>query len=222
MKMDKNSTLLMIGDSVTDCGRGRPVGQNGTLGDGYVSLVDALLQAVYPDYALRVLNTGISGNTVLDLESRWEQDVFAHTPDWVSIMIGINDVWRQFDNPTEPHIHVYLEEYEQTLRKLVEQTLPKVKGIVLMTPYYMCTTPEDPMRATMDVYGAVVKRIAEEHGTSFVDTQAAFDHISQYIYPASLSHGWDHVHPNTKGHMVLARAFLQGIGYDWSRSPIQS
>ncbi len=217
MKIEPNSTLLMIGDSVTDCGRARPVGEHWAIGDGYVSLVDGLLNAAYPDYNLRVLNTGSSGDTVLHLKERWQEDVFAHSPDWVSIMIGINDVWRQFDRPTDPEQHVYLDQYEQTLRQLVLDTLPKVKGLVLMTPYYMSTTAEDPMRATMDIYGQAVKRIAAETGVPLVDTQAAFDRIGEHIYPATLSHGWDHVHPNTKGHMILARAFLQAISYDWNR-----
>jgi phospholipase/lecithinase/hemolysin len=38
------------------------------------------------------------------------------------------------------------------------------------------------------------------------------------VYPASLSNGWDHVHPNQNGHLVLARSFLQAVQYDWSRS----
>ncbi|MEW4369169.1 SGNH/GDSL hydrolase family protein [Paenibacillus kandeliae] len=217
MKIEKNDVLLMIGDSVTDCGRARPVGEHWAIGDGYVALVEALLLAAYPEYNLRVLNTGTSGDRVRDLEARWQEDVFAHSPDWVSIMIGINDVWRQFDRPANPSEHVYLEEYEQTLRRLVEQTIPKVKGLVLLTPYYLSTTVEDPMRATMDVYGEAVKRIGAEAGVPVVDTQAAFDAVGQHIYPASLSHGWDHVHPNTKGHMILARAFLKAVDYDWSR-----
>ncbi|MFN8378973.1 MAG: GDSL-type esterase/lipase family protein [Anaerolineae bacterium] len=44
-----------------------------------------------------VINMGVGGNTVRDLAARWESDVTALNPDWLSICIGINDVWRQFD-----------------------------------------------------------------------------------------------------------------------------
>ena len=38
--------LLFVGDSITDCGRDRPVGnRNGNLGNGYVYLADCLLGA---------------------------------------------------------------------------------------------------------------------------------------------------------------------------------
>jgi lysophospholipase L1-like esterase len=89
----------MISDSITDCGHGLPVGESvkDNLGNGYVNMINALLTAKYPAQGIRVLNTGISGNTVLDLQGRWEQDVLALKPDWLSVMIGINDVWRQFD-----------------------------------------------------------------------------------------------------------------------------
>ena len=69
MRLDKHSKLVMIGDSITDAGRTQPAGEGlfGALGNGYVSLVDALLGAAYPDYGIRVVNMGTGGNTVRDL-----------------------------------------------------------------------------------------------------------------------------------------------------------
>ena len=113
---------------------------------------------------------GISGNTVRDLKDRWKTDVLALTPDWLSIMIGINDVWRQFDSPKQTERHIGPEEYETTLRDLVKQTKPNLKGLVLMTPFYIEPNPADPMRAKMDHYGQLVKKIAGETGSIFVDT----------------------------------------------------
>ncbi|MEI7026162.1 SGNH/GDSL hydrolase family protein [Paenibacillus sp. y28] len=206
----------MIGDSITDCGRKKPEGEgrNDSLGTGYVSLVDGFLQAVYPELHVRVMNKGLSGNNVRDLQARWQEDVLDLKPDWVSVLIGINDVWRQYDLPQIVERHVLIEEYEAKLRDLVVRTKPGVKGLVLMTPFYIEPNPEDKMRAAMDRYGAVVKAIAEEQGTIFVDTQQAFEPVLEHIYPAALA--WDRVHPNTTGHMTLARAFLNAIGFAWN------
>jgi len=109
MKIEPKTKLLMIGDSITDVGRARPIGEgrNDELGKGYVSFVDALLNSVYPQAAIRVINMGISGNTVRDLKARWQTDVLNLKPDWLSIMIGINDVWRQFDSPKQTEHHVF-------------------------------------------------------------------------------------------------------------------
>lgn len=218
MRLEKGQKLLFIGDSITDCERQRPDGEGlfGALGKGYVALIDALLQAVYPELGIRVVNKGNSGNTVRDLQERWQEDVLAQKPDWLSIMIGINDVWRQYDTPLITEWHVYTEEYEETLRNLVDKTKPHLKGLVLMTPFYLEPNPEDKMRKTMDEYGAIVKKVAADTGAVFVDTQAAFNVVLEELYPATLA--WDRVHPTYAGHMVLARAFLKEAGFEWNRS----
>jgi len=51
----------------------------------------------YPNYDLKILNRGISGDKVSDLKKRWEQDCLELNPDVVSILIGINDVWSIMD-----------------------------------------------------------------------------------------------------------------------------
>lgn len=215
MILEKGQKLLFIGDSVTDCERSRPIGEGlfGALGKGYVANIDALLQAFYPELGIRIANMGVSGNTVRDLKARWQRDVLDLNPDWVSVMIGINDVWRQFDSPLITESHVYLHEYEETLRELVKRTKPLVKGLILMTPFYIESLPNDAMRATMDLYGKAVRKVAGEAGCLFVDTQKAFNEVLKHLYAATIA--WDRVHPNATGHMVLTRAFLDGIGFSW-------
>jgi len=212
MRIEAGSKLLFIGDSVTDCGRVHPVGEGlgAALGNGYVSYVEAVLGAARPEAQLRIVNMGVSGNTVRDLKARWQRDVLELRPDWLSIMIGINDVWRQFDSPTRPEAAVPLDEYERTLMVLVRQALPSVKGLVLMTPFFIEPNRTDAMRTRMDEYGAAVRRIAGETGALLVDTQAAYDVVLEHCYSANIS--WDRVHPNHVGHMVLARAFLNVVG----------
>ncbi len=126
------------------------------------------------------------------------------------VMIGINDVWRQFDLPLQPECHVLLPEYEQTLDELVATTLPTVRDMVLMTPYYIEPLATDAMRACMDPYGAAVKKVAAKRGALFVDTQAAFNGVLAHCHSAALA--WDRVHPNSTGHMLLARTFLKAVG----------
>lgn len=216
MLIAARSKLLFIGDSITDAGRNRPVAEGlfDPLGKGYVSQVSALLGAAYPDRPVRVVNTGCSGNTVRDLKGRWQTDVIDLKPDWLSIMIGTNDVWRQFDMPLFPESAVQPEEYEATLDSLVGTTKPLLKGLVLMTPFYAEPNQSDAMRARMDQYGKIVLAVAKKHGVIGVDTQAAFDRALKQQHSSYLS--WDRVHPNLTGHMILARAFLDAVGFVWS------
>ena len=207
MLFQKGDRILFIGDSVTDCGRERPVGVGLGLGNGYVADVAALLGCTYPELGLHVMNTGTSGDQVRHLKARWQTDVFDLSPDWVFVMIGINDVWRQFDRPTMPEQHVLLPEYEATLDELVGETLPKVRGMVLMTPYFIEPLREDAMRARMDEYGEAVKRVAQKHGVACIDTQAGFDALLAHQYSGAIT--WDRVHPGPVGHMALARMVMR-------------
>jgi lysophospholipase L1-like esterase len=215
MKIAPGSKLLFIGDSITDAER-NPQGEGlfDALGKGYVAQVDALLGIVYHRHAVRVVNKGISGHTVRDLKARWQQDVLDHRPDWLSINIGINDVWRQFDLPHMKELHIGIQEYEETLNELIDRSRPSLKGLILMTPYYIEPNKSDAMRAMMDEYGAAVKRSAARTGAVFVDTQSAFDTVLKSYYPATLA--WDRVHPTTKGVMVISRAFLNAVDFDWN------
>lgn len=215
MLIEANSKLVMIGDSVSDCGRARPLGEGlfGGIGKSYIANVAAMLDTWYPERRIRVINMGTDGNTVRDLKARWQTDVLDLKPDWLSIMIGINDVWRQFDSPLITESHVYLDEYRATLEELVKTTLPTLKGMVLMTPYFMETNKKDAMRATMDKYGKVVKEISQKYNTIFVDTQAVFEDVLKYCHPVGIT--WDRIHPNHSGHMAIARAFLNAVGFEW-------
>lgn len=212
---EKGSKIVCIGDSITDFERARPLGEGlfGGIGKSYVGIVDGLLRATDPSLHLRFINMGIGGNTVRDLDARWQTDVLDLKPDYVTVLIGINDVWRQFDTPEITEGHVYPQEYRETLSRLVKETLPTVKGMGLMTPYMMEPNRNDPMRARMDEYGAMVKEIAEENHLPCIDLQAAFDEYFQEYHPASIN--WDRIHPNVAGHCVIARALLNGIGFQW-------
>lgn len=213
MKIQPNSKLLMIGDSITDWSRARPVGEAvfDSLGTGYVGLINAFLAAAHAEQRIRVVNMGVSGDTVRDLASRWTTDVEDLNPDWLSIMIGINDVWRQFDCRLQTENHVKIGEYAEILESLIKRTLPRLRGLILMTPYFVEANRSDPMRTLTDEYGAVVRQLAERYAAVFVDTQAAFDRVMGELHPMAIAA--DRIHPNLTGHMLLSRAFLQALGY---------
>jgi lysophospholipase L1-like esterase len=213
LRITNGQTLLFIGDSITDAGRGRPVGEGNKLGGGYPAQVAALLAATYPEHNIRVLNTGISGHTVRDLKGRWDTDVMDLRPDYLSIMIGTNDVWRQFDSPNNPERWVLPDEFEKTLRALVVRTKSTVKGITLLTPFYIETDMNNAMRQRMDSYGQIVQKIARDTKCQFGNTQDAYNKALKSRTFAELAP--DKVHPTAAGHMVLSRVFLKTIDYKW-------
>ena len=201
--------IVFAGDSVTDMGSQHPVGEGllDSIGHRYVRVIENLLAALYPEVHLRVTNSGISGDNSQMLLARWERDVRALDPQWVSICIGINDVWRQFDSPAIKEQTISPECYRENVRKMILTEKPHVKGIFLMTPYYMEPNASDFMRARMDEYGAICKKLAEEYGCIFIDLQAMFSKYCSVRHSSYLA--WDRVHPNQIGATLIALEWLK-------------
>lgn len=201
--------IVIIGDSISDCGRAKPIGEGlfGALGRGYISLFDAMAQVDHPEWRLRVVNMGIDGNTSRDLLVRWESDVNALHPDITAVLIGINDVWRQFDSPFQSESQVLPDEYAENLRQIAHQQTQNAYQMLFLSPFFLEPNPEDPMRVCMDVYRSIMRTIAEESGIPFVDLQEAFARVLQNFYPGYLT--WDRVHPNEVGQLVIARQLMQ-------------
>ena len=131
MIFQNGETIVFAGDSVTDCGRKRPYGMGlwEGLGNGYVRMVDSSLAIDYPERMLRIINVGESGAASKDMLANWEKNVEACKPDWVFVMIGANDVWRQFDEPNLDNSALMPDPYRANLEAVCERTLPNVKGM---------------------------------------------------------------------------------------------
>lgn len=213
--------IVFAGDSVTDMGRSQPVGEGlfDNVGRSYVRVVENMLSTWYPEVFVRVTNSGISGNTSRDLLQRFQRDVVDLNPDWVSICIGINDVWRQFDSPAIPDGQVMPQEYEANLENMILSVKDKVKGIFLMTPYFMEPNQEDWMRSRMDEYGAICKKLAQKYGCIFVDLQNMFNEYLAYRHSAYIA--WDRVHPNQIGATMIAKEFLKHCEFDYNHVPVR-
>jgi lysophospholipase L1-like esterase len=195
--------VVFIGDSITDCDRR---GASAPYGNGYVSMVRNFITARYPQQQLTFVNKGIGGNTVRDLAQRWEQDVIAERPDWLSVMIGINDVWRHFGgNASEA---VPLDEYQSTLRRLLKRTKEATTAhIILAEPYMIEPNKMQPMRKLMDLYGATLRGLAKEFDAKVVPTQEAYDEALKFTSATFWAD--DQIHPNAPGHAIIAQAFLR-------------
>ncbi len=209
--------IVFAGDSVTDMGSTNPVGEGlfDNVGHGYVRIVENMLAAAYPEVFLRVTNSGISGNTSRDLLARFDRDVVDLKPDWVSICIGINDVWRQFDCPAIPDRHVYPEEYRRNVETMIRKVKDSVKGVFLLSPYIMEPNREDMMRARMDEYVQICRELAEQHGCVFIDFQKLYEDYCKIRHSCYIA--WDRIHPNQVGSTLMAKEFLKHCDFDFTR-----
>lgn len=219
MLLEQNDILVMCGDSVTDSCKELRAGENANQalawGKGYVYFTKILLDAYYPELNIRVINQGINGDTSRQLLARFDEDCVQKNPDWVTIMIGVNDIWRQLESAQIKERHVYIDEYEQNLCRMIEKLQDKTKGIILMKPFFMETNREDLFRRMVDNYGECMAKVGTKYGCSVIDTQNYFDKYLEKALTYALSN--DRVHPNGTGHMVIAKALLNHIEFDFNR-----
>lgn len=197
--MEKQSRILFIGDSITDTFRNDdPEG----LGSGYVRLIRDYLTTTYPEKQLEVINKGISGNRVTDLQARWEKDVLELNPDYVSISIGINDVWRQLDNNAIEQ--VYPDKFEQVYTELCEKTNAR---LILMEPTVIEENPDSVGNQKLKEYVAIVQKLAEKYDAILVPTHKDFLNYIAAGNPTKLT--YDGVHMSSTGNMLMATSWLK-------------
>lgn len=209
--------IVFSGDSVTDMGSANPVGEGlfDNVGHSYVRIIENMLAVYYPEIKIRVTNSGISGNTSRDLLARFDRDVVDLNPDWVSICIGINDVWRQFDSPAIPDCHVMPDEYAKNLETMILKVKDKVKGVFVLTPYIMEPNSEDMMRSRMNEYVQICSDLAQKYGCIFVDFQKMYEDYCRIRHSSYIA--WDRIHPNQIGATLMAREFLKKCDFDYNR-----
>ena len=87
-------TVLFQGDSITDCYRSSE--DFDLVGCGYPLLVKAKLGFERPN-EFNFQNRGICGDRIVDLYARIKSDIINLKPDYMSILIGVNDVWHEMD-----------------------------------------------------------------------------------------------------------------------------
>jgi acyl-CoA thioesterase I len=193
-------TLVLTGDSITDAGRDRS--DLASLGDGYAARIAGALPQ------RRVINTGIGGNRVVDLQQRWDADVLAHSPEVLSIKIGINDTWRRYDGGEATST----EAFEDGYRDLVTRAQAAgVERVVLVEPFLLPVRPEQwAWREDLDPKIQAVRRIAYDLGTGYVATDGPLAQRAAVVGTAALAH--DGVHPTPEGHRLLAELWLDDVG----------
>lgn len=209
--LQDGQTVVFIGDSITDCGR-RDVAP--PLGNGYVRFIAELIAIRYPALKVTIVNKGISGNTVADLRERWHDDLLALRPDWVSVLIGINDVHRTLrGEPTA----VPPDRYEQLYRECLSLTKKHTAAqLVLMEPFYISTDTETDSWRTkvlqaLNDYRAIVRELSNEFGGVFVPLHGLFQEHLRYRSADAFCP--EPVHPNTFGHLLIAHAWLVALGW---------
>ena len=211
-KFENGARLLFQGDSITDMKWGRnQKDRNHYLGHSYVFLLASRLGVDMAKANLEFFNRGVSGNKVSDLRKRWQKDAIEMNPDWLTVLIGVNDVSQGRGQPVD------LKKWEQDYRHILNQSRranPKL-NIILMDPFVLRMTRLNSdaqwkyWRGEIDKLGKIVVRLAKDFNAIHVETQRIFDQAASQVSPGNWI--WDGVHPLPQGHELIARNWLQAV-----------
>lgn len=198
--------ILFQGDSITDAGRSRS--DEARLGFGYATLVEASL-GLEEAGKHEFINRGISGNRIVDLYARIKSDIINLKPDFISILIGVNDVWHELgENPNGVEANKFFKIYSMLIEE-IQEALPSTK-IMILEPFVLkgCSTTEnwDYFEKEVALRAEMSRKVAEKYSLPFVELQKGFDDLSKKA-PESY---WltDGVHPSAKGHEYIKNQWI--------------
>jgi len=198
--------LLFQGDSITDAGRDTPPG----LGIGYVAMIRGMLSRLHPDLDVEIVNRGVGGDRTPELLTRWQTDCLDIHPSVLSIMIGVNDVWRKF-RAWNGQLYIPLADFRNNYIRLLEQAQAAgIKRFVLVSPATITREDRSPENDLLGEYAAVTVELARQFDAIYVPAREAMlkarGNQPQVVWTT------DGCHPTTAGHALLATTWLQATG----------
>lgn len=195
-------TFLFQGDSITDANRDDENEDNFGLGCGYALLLASDFSKNHKN-ELKFINRGKSGDRITDIYARIKEDIINLKPDYMSILVGVNDVSHELTI----NCGVKPDKFEKIYNMLVEEikeALPDIK-IIIMEPFVLkglhTHTRWDEFRTEVSKLAQASQRVAQKHSLSFVPLQDLFNEVSA----DGDTRYWsvDGIHPTAAGHQII-------------------
>jgi lysophospholipase L1-like esterase len=214
--------LALVGPAPADCPKELQIkagdqivamGDSITAGGGYLRDIDAVLAQQYPDLKIpKVINKGISGQKAEDLVQRFARDVLQLKPAFVTINIGINDVWHRLG---KPHDEKVLAAYQENVAKMVDEAQKAGIKVILLTPTVIQEDASAEGNKRLTLYVEAQKKIAAEKRCQLVDLHCMFLTALKQKPADQKGKNWltgDGVHMKPLGDAIMATGVLRALG----------
>lgn len=206
LELEPGDSIVFLGDSIThQC--------------LYTQYVEDFFYTRYPKMRLKFHNAGVGGAKAWDALARFDRDVAAYKPKYVTILLGMNDGQYQPFN----------QEIFQTYYNDMKELITKIEAIdakpILMTPTMfdaraarMGTRKRDPSavelyNSVLAYYGTWLREVAAESGFGFVDMYGPLNNITIAARQKDPNFTIirDAIHPDAPGQVVMAFALLSDM-----------
>ena len=157
----------------------------------------------------QVVNRGIGGDRVADLKARVRCDVWRQNPDVLTVLVGINNVWDEFNDQDgqEP------DRFRKIYSMMIEDTLkrfPNLK-IILVEPFVLkgknTEAQFERVQQLCNKYAEIVQELAEQYHIYFLPLQDKFNRAAQQFGAEKFL--FDGMHPMVAGATLIADSWLE-------------
>ncbi|MDR3406260.1 MAG: SGNH/GDSL hydrolase family protein [Chthoniobacter sp.] len=198
-------TLVFLGDSIThQC--------------LYTQYIEDFFYTRYPKLHIHFHNSGVGGDRAKDAITRFDEDVAAYKPKYVTILLGMNDgSYRDYDK-------AIFDTYQQDMTTVLD----KIAGIgataIPMTPTMFDSRSKsmkgdnaEPRKTyyngVLALYGAWLHEQAQNRGLGYVDMFSPLNNLTIAARKKTPNFTMipDGVHPAPTGQVVMATAILEDI-----------
>jgi len=197
-------TLVFLGDSIThQC--------------LYTQYVEDYFYTRYPDRRIRFHNAGIGGDRAWDALARFDDDVAAYKPKYVTILLGMND--GSYTNFCPAVFGTYEKDMTQLLDKLaaiganaipMTPTMYDARAASLREqkrwryPYY---------NAVLAFYGTWLREVAGERGLGFVNMWTPLNDLTvqERKKDPKFTLIADAIHPDAPGQVIMATSIINDM-----------
>ena len=202
VELKDGDTFVFLGDSIThQC--------------LYTQYVEDYFYTRMPKVRIHFHNAGVGGDRAKDALNRFDDDVAAFKPKYVTILLGMNDgAYRGFDQPT-------FDNYQSDMTTLLDKIAALGATAIPMTPTMFDSRAKklkgdnaEPRNTyyngVLSLYGSWLREQSQNRGLGFVDMWSPLNNLT--LEKRKQDANWtmigDAVHPGAVGQTVMAAAII--------------
>ncbi len=203
LDLQNGDSIVFLGDSITHQRL-------------YTQYVEDFLYTRFPKLRFKMHNAGVGGAKAWDALERFDRDVAAYKPKYVTVLLGMND------GQYQPFNEEIWQTYHDNMTTLVERIVEINAIPILMTPTMYDSRaalarkrkPADHYNSVLTYYGTWLREVATDNGYGFVDMWGPLNNltIAQRKKDPDFTMIKDAVHPDAPGQLVMAYAIIEDMG----------
>lgn len=214
LKLEDGDSFVFLGDSIThQC--------------LYTQYVEDFFYTRYPDRRIHFHNAGVSGDRATHALARFEDDVAAFKPKYVSILLGMND--GEYVDFSQDVFAVYKKDMTEVLAKVAGlKAAPMLLSPTMFDHHQLTLRKDDPTfpfgkrefspqyNSIMAFYGGWLREQATQNRYAFADFWAPLNDLTLLgrRKDADFTLVSDTIHPDAGGQVVMAYSFLSQLNPD--------